>query len=772
MYGGALKILTVDDREPYSTILKTSLADAFPQAQVFAARDNREVMESAAGADPDVIVLDPAASGVDVFGVCRALKADERLRLIPIVILTDGTMDRTSRTRALQEGAEAFLARPFDDVELAALVHAMAKLKAGNVRQQQEARRLAELVAQRTAGLERELAEHKKDREAIEAERQLTRAALDAQTDTFFVFQPSTGQAVQWNRAFSIVSGYSDQEIRSMKAPDSYYSREDLKKVAANIEQLLRGGAGATELELIAKGGRRIPTEYRASVVANAQGVPQYIVVLGRDISERKGAEASLRESEERFRRIFEEGSVGIATSGADFRILRANAAFCRMMGRTEAELRGLTFRDLTHPEDLRRDIGPVEDLLRGDIPVHRTEKRYVRPGAEVVWGSVTITVMRDPDGQFQYFLIMIEDITERKRAEDALRRSEARFRTLIEEAPVAIGIGRDLTHIYVNRAYLKMFGLKSLDEVVGRSLTGNWSPDWPALIEERARQRAQGLPVPPSFEAVAQRSDGSQFPAHAAMTRVELPDGPAVLAFITDISERRAAERERLDYQRRLRSLASELSLAEERERRRIATGLHDHACQTLVLSKMKLERLRMSLPSEASDAITDICRTLDETIESVREMTFDLSSPALYRFGLEAALKELLKDKLKTEYGIRCTFHDDGLAKPLAEDVRILLFQSVRELLVNIIKHARARQVTLDIGRVNHSIRIVVADDGVGFDVAGVLAVPPGRQGFGLFNIRERMDFIGGTLRIDSQPGHGSRFALLAPLETEAGT
>jgi signal transduction histidine kinase len=241
------------------------------------------------------------------------------------------------------------------------------------------------------------------------------------------------------------------------------------------------------------------------------------------------------------------------------------------------------------------------------------------------------------------------------------------------------------------------------------------------------------------------------------------------MIGTIQDITERKEAEERLLAYQGKLKSLASELSLAEERERRRIAAGLHDDACQTLVLSKMKLQELRDPLSAGSVDEIARICETLDGTLESVRELVFDLSSPTLYKFGLEAALEELLHDKIKPEPGIRYRFHDDNAPKPLAEDVRVLLYQSVRELLVNTVKHAQARAVSLDIARCGESVRITFTDDGVGFDVEDVLSAAPRRHGFGLFNIRERLDYIGGSLNIESQAGQGSRFTLTALLKTE---
>ena len=145
-------------------------------------------------------------------------------------------------------------------------------------------------------------------------------------------------------------------------------------------------------------------------------------------------------------------------------------------------------------------------------------------------------------------------------------------------------------------------------------------------------------------------------------------------------------------------------------------------------------------------------------------------MSSPILYKFGLVAALEELLKDKVRGEHHIHCQFTDDGQPKPLSQDVLVLLFQSVRELIINMIKHAQAHEVSRDIRREIDSIRIEVTDDGIGFDVSEVLSFPSRKRSVGLFNILERLDYIGGQLDMESQPGCGSRFTLVAPLITEA--
>ncbi|MHC4557122.1 MAG: PAS domain S-box protein [Planctomycetota bacterium] len=151
-----------------------------------------------------------------------------------------------------------------------------------------------------------DITERKRAEEALKAEKEFTETALNAQTDTFFVLEPSTGRAIRWNEAFRTQSGYGDEEIRSMKAPNSYYSKEDLDKARAAIAKILDGETTTVELNLITKDGRTIPTEYTGSVITDREGAPRYIIAVGRDITERRRTEHSLKQSEKRFRTLVE----------------------------------------------------------------------------------------------------------------------------------------------------------------------------------------------------------------------------------------------------------------------------------------------------------------------------------------------------------------------------------------------------------------------------------------------------------------------------------
>ena len=230
------------------------------------------------------------------------------------------------------------------------------------------------------------------------------------------------------------------------------------------------------------------------------------------------------------------------------------------------------------------------------------------------------------------------------------------------------------------------------------------------------------------------------------------------------DITERKKAEEKLLDYQAQLKSLASQLSLVEEHERRRMAMVLHDQIGQSLVFSKIKLDELHHSATStELTKALDEICINIGQIIQDTRTLTFDLSSPILNELGFEAAVTNWLDEQIQEKHGIKTEFEDDGQPKPLDEDIQALLFRNVRELLINVVKHANAQNVKVSVRKVDDLINISVEDNGKGFDPNEIAS----KATFGLFSIRERLVQLDGSFEIKSEPGHGSKFTITAPLK-----
>lgn len=216
---------------------------------------------------------------------------------------------------------------------------------------------------------------------------------------------------------------------------------------------------------------------------------------------------------------------------------------------------------------------------------------------------------------------------------------------------------------------------------------------------------------------------------------------------------------------QEKLRSLAAELELTGERERRQIASDLHDSIGQILSFASRELKTLQKSSPKELTSSLRQVSDQLDKAIEQARTLSFDLSPSILYDLGFEVAVEDLV-DRFSKEKKIRCCFKSCHMPKPLADDVKILLYRAVRELLINTAKHSHANVVKVSLLRTSSDIYVTVEDDGLGFDASVLSGGLEKVQGFGIFNIQERLVHIGGYFKIDSTKGKGTKVTLVAPL------
>lgn len=233
-------------------------------------------------------------------------------------------------------------------------------------------------------------------------------------------------------------------------------------------------------------------------------------------------------------------------------------------------------------------------------------------------------------------------------------------------------------------------------------------------------------------------------------------------------IEEHRRSQEMLGSYHSKLRQLSSKLLLVEEDERRRIAIDLHDRIGQSLTVSKMWLDALLMGQPEgKDTQKIRDIGELLEKTIADTRLLTFELSPPVLYEFGLIAAL-EWLSEKFSREHHLRIQIYSMVDALPMDTHLRVLLFQATRELLFNIVKHAHAKGVKIHIEMEGSSVKITIEDDGVGFDAAASAPAVETDPGFGIFSIKERLRFIGGRMEIESRFRVGTCVTLVCPLSS----
>lgn len=472
---------------------------------------------------------------------------------------------------------------------------------------------------------------------------------------------------------------------------------------------------------------------------------------------ERSLAEEALRESEERFRALLESAADSIYLVDRDCRYLFMNEQNLSRFGLPLDQVRGRTygeFHSAEQTEDFTRKIEEVFSSGKSLWYEHRSQRddRYFLR---------TLSPVKNRNGRTTAVTVVSKDITELKEAEKALRESEEKYRSLFDAVPVGIGIsdfqGRVLA---ANPSMEKMTGfslkdLRAIQEIYVE----------PGERERLLRRLAESGEVRDQ-EVRLKRKDGTVYFALLNMDKINLRGQDLILTTARDITARKRAERESLKYQEQLRSMASELSLAEDRERRRIAANLHDHIGQSLVISKIKLGAAHELVSSPQLAVVLDeVRRLIEKMIQETRSLTMELSPPVLYELGLDSAIAWLV-EKTGGQHKLRIQVEDDGQPKPVRDDIRVVLFQAVRELLINVVKHAQAEKARVCLCREADRLRIDVEDDGVGFQIPEKEAGVDRARGFGHFSIRERLGFLGGAFEVQSEAGRGTRVTLWAPL------
>jgi PAS domain S-box-containing protein len=356
---------------------------------------------------------------------------------------------------------------------------------------------------------------------------------------------------------------------------------------------------------------------------------------------------------------------------------------------------------------------------------------------------------------------IGIEYLVRMRRYNREMRESEAKFRRLAESTFEGIVIHDDGNIREANQNMTKMFGY-SYNELKHKNMIQLIAPEARDFVR---KQMASVFEKP--IETIGLHKDGSKIWCEMIISSITTEGVTSSVAAIRDISDRKESEEKLLNYQEQLRSLASELSITEERERRQMASFLHDTIGQALAFCKIKLSALQTgNAPDAVKDSVKEVRNLVDQAILDTRSLTFDLSPPILYELGLEAAIETLI-DQLRPQHELEFVFLDDKEPKSLDNEYRVLFYTAARELITNVIKHAKAQSVEVSICRVDNSIELNVIDDGAGFDMDKLSRAKSKQGGFGLFNIREKVRHIGGYIEVETAPGQGTRISVIAPLK-----
>lgn len=546
---------------------------------------------------------------------------------------------------------------------------------------------------------------------------------------------------------------------------------------------------------------RRADGEYRWAIDAGRPRFGpngEFLGYIGSviDITDRKRAEDAMRLSKERFDLVKDGAQVGFWFCDLPLDTLmwdhRVKEHFWLP---PDAPVTIETFYERLHPDDRTRARRAMDDSIENKTR-YDIEYRTVAPGnGEERWIRAIGRTFYDAQDRPIHFDGVTLDITDRKEAEHALAEQQRLLKSVTDNASVALCIIDERQHcVFMNPAAEALTGF-TVEQVRGRP-----------LHEFIHHTRPDGHPYPLAECPIAQafpndhRMQGEEIFNHpdgrfydVAFTASPIP-GPTeqpigTIIEVQDITDRKALQerlrlftkeleaqvedrtRDLMQSQDRLRALTTELNLAEQHERKRLSTELHDHLQQLLVLGKIKLgqgKRLAEVAPA-AAKLIQETDDVLSEALQYTRTLVSDLSPTVLRDHGLATALQWL--GEYMRKHNLTVTL-SESREVTLPEDQVILLFQSVRELLINSAKHAGTGQATVAMEQRDGLLRIDVRDEGAGFDLAADGGTPDGgiSSKFGLLSIRERMRALGGSFDLKSAPGKGTTATLTLPLAASA--
>jgi PAS domain S-box-containing protein len=509
------------------------------------------------------------------------------------------------------------------------------------------------------------------------------------------------------------------------------------------------------------------------------------------------GASEALHETQERYRTLFDLAPIAVYSCDASGVVREYNNRAAELWGRKPES--GDTNERFCGSFKLYRPDGsfmpheqcPMGDVLSGRLPgMHDAEVHIERPDGSRVIVIVNIAPLTDHQGEITGAINCFYDVTERKQAEQRLRASEERYRHLYESMDegccviqVVFGANNraiDYVFLDVNPSFEKQSGIANARGKSMRAIALHHEEHWfelygkIALTGESRRFEYPAAELDRWYGGYAYRV-GEAHERKVAILFNDITDRKrteARLRHVNDELEARVAERteELTRSQTRLRAMAAELNVTEQRERQRLAADLHDYLGQLLALNRIKLDQAKLHpLQPPVKKIIDEVKKATDKALAYTRTLISQLSPPVLHEFGLPMAL-QWLKEQMQQQ-DLSVVLQVKTTIPTLAEDHALLLFQSIRELLINCVKHAGTHEATVTLEEVDRSLYVHNSDQGAGFVPLTSTSKEEysSASGFGLLSIRERMLSLGGRFELDSSPGNGTTATLVLPLEAK---
>jgi PAS domain S-box-containing protein len=532
------------------------------------------------------------------------------------------------------------------------------------------------------------------------------------------------------------VESYQGRQLREVVGEAAY------EKIRPHVEAALAGERRVFEDQIPYQdaGLHIVQAEYVPD--RNEQGEVVGFFALITDLTESRRAAQELRASEQRFRATFEQAAVGMAHIGMDGRWLRVNHKLCDILGYSCDELLQRSCQDITYHEDLTADLTPVTQLFAGEIPSHSMEKRYVRKDGTLVWAALTVALVRADSPEGDYYIAVVEDVSERKYAEETLRREHEFRERLIDTAQAIILVLDSAGRIVRFNRFMEELSGYALSEVQGKS----W---FETFLPERERERIRQL-FGAAISGVPTRGNINSIVTKDGRERlIEWFDAPLTDAY-GNTTHLLCTGHDLTDRQ----ELQEQLLTIAEKEQARIGLDLHDDVGQELTGLALTAQTLADSLgEQDVAEAkwAASLVGGVERTLRKVRALSRGLIPVEVDARGLMSALADLAA-RASELGGPVCEFQCERPAPVEDNRTATQLYRIAQEAVGNALRHAGAQHIWIVLEAQPGSITLIVRDDGVGIDAGN------GGRGMGLRIMRYRAETIGASLQIHSTPAGGA--------------
>ena len=611
----------------------------------------------------------------------------------------------------------------------------------------------------RILGAMQDITERESIKKQIIKEKELSDSIINSLPGIFYLYNKE-GKFLRWNKNLETVSGYTADEISKIH-PLDFFDKDEQELLTQKIGNVFVAGEDNVEANFLLKNKQKVPYYFTGQAI-EYEG-EHCLMGVGLDFSDKEKAKNAILASEAKYKELIEQASDGIFISNRDGRYIDVNTSACRMLGYSKEELLQMSGADiLYHPEDVELLHQSYDALKTGQSYIRETTlKRKDGSELEVESNSKMLS-----DGRF---IGIVRDLTERKKADKAIRESEERYRVLVDNATEALVVFdvKKQKFVNVSESAEKLFKMsrEELLKLGPQDVSPEYQPDGrlsSEAVKENVNDTIEGKK--PSFEWIHKDKEGNMIPCEVWLVRLPSENEILIRGTLIDISERKKAAEEIKTNSELLRELYSYLQNIREEERTHIAREIHDELGQQLTGLKMDLFWINRHLKTEEKKITEKLATTLsliDTTITTVRKIATELRPSILDDLGLAAAL-EWQGEEFEKRSDIKVKFVSTLNETAVSPHISTALFRIYQELLTNIARHSKASMVNTNVYIESDNLNLKVDDNGAGFEVDNILS----KKTLGLRGIKERTSLIGGTYEIKSVPERGTNVLISVPL------